>query len=129
MSHFTRVRTKITDREKLKHALADLKYQIHEDAIVRGYQGAKLMAEVVVRMKGAYDIGFERSSDGTYQVVADWWGVQKDDGLGEQSFVQPVVQRYAYHTVVEQVAKQGFQVVQEATGADQTLKVTVRRWA
>lgn len=129
MSHFTRVRTKITDREKLKHALADLKYQFKEDAVVRGYQGAKLKAEVVVKLSGEYDIGFERGSDGTYQVVADWWGVHKDNGLQENTFVQPVSQRYAYHTVVEQVAKQGFQVVQEATGADQTLKVTVRRWA
>jgi hypothetical protein len=31
--------------------------------------------------------------------------------------------------VVEQVAKQGFSVVQESVGTDQTVKLTVRRWA
>ena len=129
MSHFTRVRTKITDREMLKRALGDLKHSFREDTIVRGYMGAKLKAEVVVAPGGDYDIGFERANDGNYQVVADWWGVSKDAGLSERDFLAPVTQRYAYHTVVEQVAKQGFQIVQEATGSDQTLKVTVRRWS
>ena len=129
MSHFTRVRTRITDREKLKLALGDLRHSYKEDTVVRGYMGQKLKADVVVSPGGAYDIGFEKAKDGSYQVVADWWGVTQECGLKEQDFLQPVVQRYAYHTVGEQVAKQGFQVVQETVGADPTVKVTVRRWA
>ena len=129
MSHFTRVRTRITDREKLKRALTDLKHNYRENTVVRGYQGANLNADVVVAPGGDYDIGFEKGADGNFTVVADWWGVTQACGLREKEFVDPVVQRYAYHTVVEQAAKQGFQVVQETTGADQTLKVTVRRWS
>ena len=129
MSHFTRVKTQITDVEVLKRALADLNYAYGEDAVVRGYQGKKEHAEVVVRPGGDYDIGFIKGKDGNFQIVADWWGVTKDNGLKEQAFLNPVMQRYAYHTVVEQVAKQGFQVVQEAVGTDNTVKLTVRRWA
>ncbi|MDB5097235.1 MAG: hypothetical protein JWM80_1656 [Cyanobacteria bacterium RYN_339] len=129
MSHFTRVKTQITDREMLVKALADLKYSVSENATVRGYQGDKLQAEVVVRPGGGYDIGFERGKDGSYQVVADWWGVENEAKLSTKAFVEPVTQRYAYHKVVAEVAKQGFQVVQEQSGADQTLKVTVRRWS
>lgn len=129
MSHFTRVRTQITDREMLVKALTDLKYQVSENATVRGYQGNSLKAELVVKPGGSYDIGFERTAAGQYEVVADWWGVQKDAQLNTQAFMNPVTQRYAYHKVVAEVAKQGFQVVQEAQGADQTIKVTVRRWS
>jgi hypothetical protein len=129
VSHFTRVKTQITDVEVLKRALGDLQYTVAENTLVRGYQGKQEHAEVVVSPGGAYDIGFIKGSDGHFQVVADWWGVHKDNGLREQAFLNPVMQRYAYHTVVDQVAKQGFQVVQETVGTDSTVKLTVRRWA
>lgn len=129
MSHFTRVRTQITDVERLKVVLTDLRHAHRDQTVVRGYQGNSLQADVVVNPGGGFDIGFEKGADGAFQIVADWWGVQKDTGIAEADFVRGVVQRYAYQTVVEQVAKQGFQVVQETVGADQTLKVTVRRWA
>ena len=129
MSHFTRVKTQITNVDVLKRALSDLHYTYAEGAIVRGYQGKKEQAELVVQPGGDYDIGFVKAADGNYQIVADWWGVHKDNGLKEQAFLNPVMQRYAYHTVVEQVAKQGFSVVQESVGTDQTVKLTVRRWA
>ena len=129
MSHFTRVKTQIMDREMLVKALGDLKYQVAEHATVRGYQGNKLKADLVVNPGGAYDIGFEKDADGCYQVVADWWGVEKDVQLSTKAFMDTMTQRYAYHKVVAEAAKQGFQVIQEVTGADQTIKVTVRRWS
>jgi hypothetical protein len=128
MSHFTRVKTQINDRGMLITALTELKYGLSEHHVVRGYQGDSTRADVVVKLQGDYDIGFERGSDGNYQVVADWWGVGKDAKLDTKSFLDPVTQRYAYHKVVAEVAKQGFQVVQETTGVDRTLKVTLRRW-
>ena len=112
----------------LVKALADLNYKVAENATVRGYQGNTLKSEVVVQPGGKYDVGFDRTKEGAYQVVADWWGVQQDLGLSTKAFMDPVTQRYAYHKVVAEVAKQGFQVVTEQTAADQTLKVTVRRW-
>lgn len=129
MSHFTRVSTQITDVGMLKRALTDLKYNFAEHTLVRGYQGKNEQAELVVQPGGSYDIGFVRNPDGNFHIVADWWGVEKDAKLRERTFLEPVMQRYAYHKVVDEVAKQGFQVVQETTGTDQTMKLTVRRWA
>ena len=130
MSHFTRVKTQITDVEVLKRALADLKHPYVENTIVRGYQGKNEQAELVVQPGGAYDIGFTRAgADGAFHVVADWWGVEREAKLREKAFLEPVMQRYAYHKVVAEMAKQGFSVVQETVAADQTVKLTVRRWA
>lgn len=129
MSHFTRVKTQITDVGMLTRALTDLKYPFAENTLVRGYQGKNEQADVVVKPGGAYDIGFVKAADGSYHIVADWWGVEKEAKLRERSFLEPVMQRYAYHKVVDEVAKQGFQVVQESVGVDQTVKLTVRRWS
>lgn len=129
MSHFTRVKTQITDVEVLKRALSDLSYTYQEKTLVRGYQGKKEQAEVVVQPGGAYDIGFKQERDGAFHVVADWWGVEREAKLREKAFLEPVMQRYAYHKVVAEMAKQGFQVVQETVAADKTVKLTVRRWS
>ena len=129
MSHFTRVKTQINDREMLVKALDDLKYNHASSGLVRGYQGNKTKADLVVTLAGQYDIGFEQDKEGFYQVVADWWGVAQDAQLNQDKFLAPVTQRYAYHKVVAEVAKQGFQIVQEHTGVDNTVRVTVRRWA
>ena len=129
MSHFTRVKTQIADADVLRLALADLRYEVRENTLVRGYQGKKEQAELVVRPGGDYDIGFVKDRDGHYHVVADWWGVQQSAQLSEKAFLEPVTQRYAYHKVLAEVQKQGFQLVQEAVGADNTVKLTVRRWA
>jgi hypothetical protein len=128
MSHFTRVKTQITDLPLLKRALLDLHYAILDKAIVRGYKGRHATAEVVVRPGGAYDVGFVKDEDGSYNLLADWWGVKRACGLSEQTFLAPVLQRYAYHKVLDSVTAQGYQVVEETTSADQTVKLTVRRW-
>lgn len=129
MSHFTRVKTQITDLDVLKRSLADLEYACAEGAVVRGYQGKQEKAELVVRPGGDYDIGFVREADGAYALIADWWGVHQAIGLKEPAFIGPVMQRYAYHKVLDTVRDQGFQLVQETHGKDATLKLTVRRWA
>jgi hypothetical protein len=129
MSHFTRVKTKMTDVEVLCEALRDIGHEPHRGVVVRGYAGRSAPAEVVVRPGGAYDVGFARAPDGTLHVLADWWGVGRDTGLREETFLPPVLQRYAYRTVVKQAAAQGFRVVQEVVGADQGIKLTIRRWS
>jgi hypothetical protein len=128
MSHFTRVKTRMVDAEVLCQALRDLGHEPERHARVRGWEGKSAPADVVVRPGGAFDVGFERAEDGSLQVVADWWGVGRDTGLREATFLPPVLQRYAYHTVVSQAAAQGFHVVQETVGADKGIKLTIRRW-
>ncbi|MEB3329132.1 MAG: DUF1257 domain-containing protein [Candidatus Sericytochromatia bacterium] len=128
MSHFTRVKTRMTDANVLCEALRDLGYKPELGGAVRGYAGQAAAAEMVLNPGGAYDIGFARAADGTLNVVADWWGVSQETGMREDAFLPPVLQRYAYRTVLAQAAVQGFQVVQEVVGADRGIRLTIRRW-
>ena len=125
MSHFTRMKTRLVVQSYLVSALEDLGYTPQVGHVnIRGYQGIQTEVDVRIPTQDpGYDIGF-RKQDDTYELVADWWGIQD---IQPEPFLQQVQQRYAYHTVVARMAEQGFDVVQEEQDADRTIRLTVRR--
>lgn len=116
MSHFVRIQTQIREREHLVSALRDLHYQFQEgqNLVVRGWQDNRETAEVVVNTGSNYDIGFRRQAQ-EYEVVADWWGVENNTPIRQQSFIAQVSQRYAYNLVKEQAREQYLIVEEEQT--------------
>jgi hypothetical protein len=129
MSHFTRIETQIKDQQALAAALESLKLRHALDAVVRGYRGQTTRAELVAQPGGDYDIGFVReSADTAFAIVADWWGVEQHSPWRQADFIKTVTQRYAYHKVLHEVQRQGFQVVNETATPEQGIKLTVRRW-
>ena len=106
MSHFLNIRTQIREREHLVQALRDLHHQFQlspnlaNDLVVRGYQGNRERAEIVVATGTDYDIGFQKKSD-TYEICADWWGVEKGR-IKQQAFVQQLNRQYAYNIIRDQ---------------------------
>ncbi len=125
MSHFTQVATKMNNKEMLLASLKELGYEVAEQAFIRGYRGQQTAVDIAVRMKQGYDIGFVLGADGTYSFVTDWFGVQ---GISEQEFTTQVQQQYALTTVMDQVRRQGFNVVEQQRDASGALRLTVRRW-
>ena len=114
MSHFVRLRTQIRERDQLVAALRDLHYQYQEgeNLVVRGYVGNKERAEVVVNTGCDYDIGFHRKSE-EYEVIADWWGVERGSKIRQQEFVQQVNRQYAYNVIRDQAREQNLIVNEE----------------
>jgi len=113
MSHFARVRTQIREREHLVTALRELHYQCREGEklVVRGFLDNKETAEVVVETGSKYDIGFRRSAQ-EYELVADWWGVERGSSIRQQSFLRQVNQQYSYLVVRAQALEQNL-IVEE----------------
>jgi hypothetical protein len=129
MSHFTNVKTKLTDLEALKAALADLGYAVAEGEVaIRGWRNASQRADLAARL-GSFDVGFTRGADGAYDAVADWWGLKTYDGVAQADFMRRVTQRYAYHKVVGEARRQGYALVEEENQADQSIRLVVRKWA
>lgn len=127
MSHFTTVKTQIVAREPLKQALTDLGLSYEEGSVeIRGYGGNRTRVDLRVPTHNpGYDLGFRKQGD-AYELVADWWGI-KD--LKQDTFLQRLTQRYAYHVVKEQLQTQDFTVVEEEVQADNTIHIVVRRMA
>ena len=128
MSHFTKVKTVIRDREVLCESLRELHYNFRQgdDLIIRGYQGNTQRAQVVIDTGCDYDIGFQHQPDQTYAVCADWWGVETTKGITEQEFVQKLNQRYAYHKVIKTVKKYNYQVEEEVK--ENKIYVRLTQW-
>jgi hypothetical protein len=133
MSHFTKVATKINNLAALFRALDKLKmrYTTDEQGVeVRGWRGQKMKAEASIDM-GKYDIGVVKNEDGTYGLVADWWGVETTVGKKEQEVVDEINREYAYARVVQACEEQGYQIAAEdiEQAEDGTVRLVATKWA
>lgn len=127
MSHFSQIKTQIRNLTSLKAALTDLGIDWKSGPReVRGYQGQTCAAEIAIEQTNGYDVGFSWNGQ-EYELVADlqfWkqsWPVDR--------FVSKVTQRYAYHTVVSESSKQGFQVAEQRQNQDGSISLVVQRWS
>ncbi|NEQ38931.1 MAG: DUF1257 domain-containing protein [Okeania sp. SIO3I5] len=127
MSHFSQIKTQIRNLKSLQSALTDLGIDWKSGPTeVRGYRGQTSTAEVVVEQNNGYDLGFTWNGK-EYELVADlqfWqqvWSVDR--------FVNLVTQRYAFHTVINETAKQGFQVTEQQKNQDGSVRLVVQRWS
>jgi hypothetical protein len=127
MSHFTTIKTQLADAECLRRALRDLGCRYAEGQLeVRDYSGNRVPVEICVPTKSKdYAIGFRKVGD-TYQCVADWASVR---GRKQESFIQQVTQRYAYHATRASLEAQGFAVAAEETLKDGRIHLVLRRMA
>jgi hypothetical protein len=127
MSHFSNIKTKIRNLDSLKAALNDLDVDWKDSSgIVRGYQGQTHQAQVVVEQNNSYDFGFCWNGS-EYELVADlqYW----QQPLTVDGFLRQVTQRYAYHTVVNETANQGFAIAEQANNEDGSIRLVVQRWS
>jgi hypothetical protein len=133
MSHFTTLRTQITDAKALAAALADLGFkdvEVHAAAQhLYGYQGdlRPQTAEVIVRRKHlgwlSNDLGFKRNAAGTFDaVISDY-----DSGKYSQEWLGRLAQRYAYHVARARLEEQGFALVSEESRKDGKIHLVLRR--
>ncbi len=107
MSHFSTLRTKIVDAEILKTSLKDLGINIKTDANVRGYNGQQVRCDIVAILEGEYDLGWSLNSDGTYDLIADLWGVAKKHNQTE--LINSINQKYAVNKTLSDVKQRGLQ--------------------
>ncbi len=132
MSHFTKCALKMTNLQALKKALADMQLEFTEAeqqqlVQVRGYRGDKLQAKLSINM-GRYDIGVVENTDGTMDIIADWWGVETTKGVSEEEFKHQLSQRYQYHNVKQACEEKGYAVEEEVNEEDGSIRLVVRKW-
>ncbi|MEB3274202.1 MAG: DUF1257 domain-containing protein [Prochlorothrix sp.] len=126
MSHFSHIKTQIRNLDSLQSALSDLGMDWKAGPQdVRGYQGQTKTAAVVIEQQNGYDLGFSWNGS-EYELVADlqYW----QQPLTVERFLSQVTQRYAFNTVLQASADQGFQVAEQQENADGSIRLVVQRW-
>lgn len=107
MSHFSTLRTKVTDAEVLMTSLRDLGIAVKSDADVRGYNGQRVRSDIVAVLEGDYDLGWSRNTDGSFDLIADLWGVAKKHNQTE--LINSINQKYAVNKTLAAVKRPGLQ--------------------
>jgi hypothetical protein len=127
MSHFSQIKTQIRNLSSLQAALTDMgiDWKVGPRP-VRGYQEQTRTAQVVVEQDNNYDVGFSWNGQ-EYELVADlqYW----QQPLTVEGFLKRVTQNYAYQTVVNETANQGFQVTEQQNNEDGSIRLVVQRWS
>ncbi|RCJ18452.1 hypothetical protein A6770_32980 [Nostoc minutum NIES-26] len=136
MSHFSTVKTRLTNCECLVQALQDLKLQprLYETPQpLKGYYGDSQgqSAEIIVSghtIKANADIGFKwNSADSAYRVIHDEY--ETAPRLGENFFTHQLMQAYGKRMVVAKAheLQERFgrcTITEEEIGQVQTLRLT-----
>jgi len=125
MSHISRLKTRMVEKKYLLQALRDMGFEPEEgDFEVVSFRGKRAAVEIRIQPLVSYPIGF-RKVKGTYEIVADWFGVR---GIEPQAFRRELMQRYAYHAARDQLEAQGFTLVEETQEHGQ-IRLLLRRVA
>jgi Protein of unknown function (DUF1257)/EVE domain len=106
--HFSTLRTKITDIEILKTTLRDLGINVKTETDMRGLRGQRVRVDVVAVLEGDCDIGFSLNSDGSFDLIADLWGVAKKHNQTE--LINSIYQKYAVNKTLSEVQKRSFTI-------------------
>lgn len=126
MSHFTKIKTTLTDLNLLKQSLADL--SISFDSTIKsmkGYKSQEHFANLVIKQSNGYDIGFTWNGR-EYQLIADLQFWQQPWSV--ETFLDKINQRYAYNSIIKATDVTGFQIVQEVNQENGSIKLTLQRW-
>ena len=136
MSHFSTVKTKLTNRECLIFALTNLNLspQVYETAqSLKGYYGGSQgqSAEIIVSgrtIKARADIGFKwNTSSGVYEVIHDSY--ETVPKLGQDFFSNKLMLAYGQRMVRAKAAELQERfgecaITEETNGSVQTLRLT-----
>lgn len=101
MSHFTKVATKINDLDVLCTALDRLGYAHTRGGRVRAWDGSEIDAAVKIGPPGThYAIGVVPTAEATdgevsYELVADWWGLETTLGRTQGEITDEIARAYA----------------------------------
>ncbi len=81
--HFETWRTKIANSECLVNAINSLGMTVKTNSDVRGSNKDRLRTDVVAVLEGDFDIGWSENSNGTFDLIADSWGVAQKHNVTE----------------------------------------------
>ena len=131
MSHFTTVKTKIKNLTHLVSALEEMEVEFLQAEAgqlvkVRGYRGNEEQADLCIRIDDTYDIGVRQMASGEYELVADWSELELR--MDTEAFMEQLTQRYAYHTVMDEIKSQGFTLDEQVQEEDGSIKLRVSTW-
>ena len=111
MSHFVTIETQIRDLTALEAACAELGVELLRDAQARGFSTQHTPGELVIRLKGPYDIAANRATgqEGeAYTLTTDWWNGHVEKEVGPH--YGRLLQLYGVHKTMQEASRKRLRV-------------------
>ena len=124
MSHFSRIKTQMVEKEFLLAALKDLGYTVRDESHeIHSFGARTAQVDLSVSLKLGTEIGFRKTAE-QYEIIGDWWGAV---GTRQKDFTDRLLQRYAYHASRAKLEAQGFTLVSEEVAQTGQIRLVLRR--
>jgi hypothetical protein len=118
MSHFVTIQTQIRDVDALAEACAELGVELLHHTEARGFAESTRQGELVIRLKGPYDIAANRAAPTEpYELSTDWWNGHVEKEVGPN--YGRLVQLYGVHKTMREASRKRLRVTrhQESDGS------------
>lgn len=118
MSHFTTIQTQIRDVEALEAACTELGVELLHNTEARGFANSTRRGQLVVRLKGPYDIAANRAEGSdSYELATDWWNGHVEAEVGPN--YGRLLQLYGVHKTIREANRKRLRVTrhQETDGS------------
>nr|YP_009394474.1 hypothetical protein [Vertebrata thuyoides]ARW63036.1 hypothetical protein [Vertebrata thuyoides] len=133
MSHFSKIKTSITDLGVLKKTITDLGFHYKTSLSNPNEVSSELIDHKDTLF--IYDIGLNKNDlpacsfewqSGQYLIIVDFllWNLEIDFNY----FMDRLLQQYAYNTVIDQGSFQGFHRVEENILSNGSISLTLQRF-
>ena len=122
MSHFTTIETQVRDIPALREACRELGVELLENAVARGYAANTHKGDLVIRLKGPYDVALNRQQDGRYGLTCDWWDGHVEGELGPG--YGKLLQLYGLYKAQAEARRKGYTTRRQQLG-DGSIKLTI----
>jgi hypothetical protein len=130
MSHFTTIQTQIRDVDALEAACAELGVELLRDTAARGFANSTRHGELVVRLKGPYDIAANRpkgspegnNENAPYELSTDWWDGHVEKEVGPN--YGRLLQLYGVHQTMRLAHRRGLRATRTHETGD-VIRVTL----
>ena len=122
MSHFTTIQTQIRDVSALRVACEELGLQVLTKTHARGYGSNRLKRDLVIKLKGPYDIAVNQQPDGSCGLTCDWWGGHVEKEVGKN--YGRLLQLYGVHKAQAEARHKGYTTRRQAL-KDGSIKLVI----
>ena len=123
MSHFVTIETQIRDVAALEDACTELGVELLQDAEARGYATQTRRGDLVIRLKGPYDIAGNRASDKEpYTLTTDWWNGHVEKEVGPK--YGRLLQLYGVHKTTREARRKRLRVTRH-TETDGSIRLSL----
>ena len=116
MSHFVHnTKVFVTSKEAFIKACREMGFngKVKENTTIKDYSGKTEKCALSVNA-GTYDIGLVEAGEGQFNLVADWWGVRRDNSryssMSDDQIQNQLLQNTTKNTIKDKYEAIGFDV-------------------